>query len=84
MSEHKPRPGDITLWMNEKYEDGGNQPYAKGKGIDLNGTNVKGALWMPKSDKMKGRAFYLTVEPDNYVAQNKQTNKEEEPTDLPF
>ena len=29
MSEHKPRPGDITLCINEKYEEGGNQPYAK-------------------------------------------------------
>ena len=86
MSEHKPKLGDITLWKNEKYEVGGNQPYARGKGVDLNGTNIEVTLWIPKSDKMADRAFNLTMKPDNYRKQIKQTNQQEEkePTDLPF
>ena len=86
MSEHKPKLGDITLWKNEKYEVGGNQPYARGKGVDLNGTNIEVTLWIPKSDKMMDRAFNLTMKPDNYRKQIKQTNQQEEkePTDLPF
>ena len=86
MSEHKPKLGDITLWKNEKYEVGGNQPYARGKGVDLNGTNIEVTLWIPKSDKMMDRAFNLTMKPDNYGKQINQTNQQEEkePTDLPF
>ena len=86
MSEHKPKLGDITLWKNEKYEVGGNQPYARGKGVDLNGTNIEVTLWIPKSDKMADRAFNLTMKPDNYGKQINQTNQQEEkePTDLPF
>ena len=86
MSEYKPKLGDITLWKNEKYEAGGNQPYARGRGVDLNGTNIEVTRWIPKSDKMADRAFNLTMKPDNYGKQIKQTNQQEEkePTDLPF
>jgi 4-hydroxythreonine-4-phosphate dehydrogenase len=42
------------VWKNEKYTQGGNQPYAKGKGKDLNGAEVEVTLWIPKSDKIKG------------------------------
>lgn len=84
MSDYKPKPGELTVWKNDKYEVGGRQPYARGKGIDLNGTPVEVTLWIPKSDKISDKAFNVTIRPDNYLEQNKQTNKEEEPTDLPF
>ena len=84
MSDYKPKPGELTVWKNDKYEVGGKQPYARGSGIDLNGTPVQVTLWIPKSDKMSDRAFNITMRPDNYLEQNKQTNKEEEPSDLPF
>ena len=84
MSEHRPKPGYFTAWKNDKYEVGSNQPLARGKGIDLNGTPVEVTVWIPKSDEMSDRAFNVTIKPDNYSKQNKQTNKEEEPTDLPF
>ena len=84
MSEHKPKPGYYTVWKNDKYEVGGNQPYASGKGIDLNGNPVEVAVWVPKLDKISDRAFNITIRPDNHLEQNKQTKKEEEPTDLPF
>ena len=55
--EHK--PGQGTLWKNEKYIKGGNQPYAKGKVIDPSGNEWDAALWIPKSDKVKG--FNITL-----------------------
>lgn len=61
---YEQKKGTGTLWKNEKYTQGGNQPYAKGKVIDLNGDEIEITLWIPKSEKIKG--FNVTItEPYN-------------------
>ena len=59
MSNYEQKNGTGTIWKNEKYVPGGNQPYAKGVIKDLNGNDVDVALWIPKSDKIKG--FNMTM-----------------------
>ena len=56
---YEQKNGQFTVWKNEKYTQGGNQPYAKGKGLDLSGKEIEVTLWIPKSDKIKG--FNLTI-----------------------
>jgi len=56
---YEPKNGNFTVWKNEKFTPGGNQPYARGKGKDHNGNEVEVTLWIPKSDKIKG--FNLTI-----------------------
>lgn len=46
MSDYKPKPGDITVFRNNKKQPGDNQPDYDGKGIDLNGNDVRIALWV--------------------------------------
>ncbi len=58
---YEAKNGEITVWKNEKYVQGGNQPYAKGTGKDLNGVEIDVALWIPKSEKIKG--FNMTLKP---------------------
>jgi hypothetical protein len=86
---YEPKDGQITVWKNEKYEKGGNQPYARGKGKDHRGNEVEITLWIPKSEKVKG--FNLTIaEPWNKeqtavipeVATTELPKEEED--DLPF
>lgn len=60
MSEYKQKNGTGTVWKNEKYENGGNQPYAKGTVLDLGGNEMDIALWIPKSEKIKG--FNVTLQ----------------------
>ena len=59
MSNYKQKAGTGTLWKNKNYVKGGNQPYAKGTIKDLNGDDIDVALWIPKSDKIKG--FNITM-----------------------
>ena len=59
MANYEQKFGQFTVWVNEKYTKGGNQPYAKGKGKDLQGNEIEVTLWIPKSEKIKG--FNLTV-----------------------
>lgn len=85
MSNYEQKNGQITVWKNEKYEVGGKQPYAKGKGLDLNGKEIEVTLWIPKSDKIKG--FNLTIsEPYVSTAYTTQSNSidEEDVDGLPF
>jgi hypothetical protein len=56
---YEQKDGQFTVWKNEKYTQGGNQPYARGKGKDDQGREVEVTLWIPKSDKIKG--FNLTI-----------------------
>lgn len=46
MSDYKPKPGDITVFRNTKKTPNDNQPDYDGKGIDLNGNDVRIALWV--------------------------------------
>jgi hypothetical protein len=48
------RPGTGTIYKNEKYVAGGTQPYARGTVKDLEGNDLQIALFMPKSDRIKG------------------------------
>lgn len=75
MSKFEHKEGTGTVFKNEKYTEGGNHPYAKGSGKTLEGKDIEIALWVPKSDKIKG--FNLTFQ-EPY---KKQDSKEE---DLPF
>ena len=59
MANYEQKNGQFTVWVNDKYTKGGNQPYAKGKGKDLQGNEIEVTLWIPKSDKIKG--FNLTM-----------------------
>ena len=59
MANYEQKNGQFTVWVNEKYTKGGNHPYAKGKGRDLQGNEIEVTLWIPKSDKIKG--FNLTM-----------------------
>ena len=79
MSNYKQKAGTGTLWKNEKYVPGGNQPYAKGVVKDLNGNDVDVALWIPKSDKIKG--FNITMQ-EPYKKKEETSNKEDD--SLPF
>ena len=59
MSDYEQKNGTGVVWKNEKYEKGGKYPYAKGIIKGLNGEDLDVALWIPKSEKIKG--FNLTM-----------------------
>ena len=61
MDNYEQKNGTGVVWKNDKYTKGGNQPYAKGIIKGLNGEDLDVALWIPKSDKIKG--FNLTMKP---------------------
>lgn len=61
MSNYEPKNGQITVWKNDKYVEGGKYPYANGRGTNLDGKPVEVTLWIPKSDKMANRAFNMTI-----------------------
>jgi hypothetical protein len=79
---YEPKNGELTVWKNDKYVTGGNQPYAKGTGFDLNGVEIDVALWMPKSDKVKG--FNLTIKPAYKKQEVENLTTGTEPDTLPF
>jgi len=90
MANYEQKNGQFTVWVNDKYTKGGKQPYAKGKGKDLQGNEIEVALWIPKSDKVKG--FNLTMsEPYQKLTEAAQTSQdipqsisEESGNSLPF
>lgn len=88
MSDYEQKNGTGVLWKNEKYVKDGNYPYAKGIIKGLDGEQLDVALWIPKSDKIKG--FNLTMKPfekkvNNNAANNSYaTSAPEEVDDLPF
>lgn len=58
------KAGNGTLFKNDSYTQGGTHPYCKGKFKDPTGKEWEAALWLPKSDKIKG--FNITIkEPYN-------------------
>ena len=81
MSDYEQKNGTGVVWKNDKYTKGGNQPYAKGIIKGLNGEELDVALWIPKSEKIKG--FNLTMKlyekPQEYT-----TSAPTEESDLPF
>lgn len=82
---YEQKNGEITIWKNDKYETGGNQPYARGTGKDLQGNDIDVALWIPKSDKVKG--FNMTIKPaykKEEKTQPQQSQPVSEGADLPF
>lgn len=84
MSDYVQKNGTGTIWKNDHYTDGGRQPYAKGKILDLEGNEREVALWIPRSDKVKG--FNLTMQlPYNKEESAPETKEESKtPNDLPF
>ena len=85
MSNYEQKNGTGVVWKNEKYEKGGKYPYAKGIIKGLNGEDLDVALWIPKSDKIKG--FNLTMKPYEKPQEPKgeyTTSAPAEESDLPF
>ncbi|MBK5721394.1 hypothetical protein JGH11_10965 [Dysgonomonas sp. Marseille-P4677] len=79
--------GQGTAFKNDKYENGGNQPYARGKFKTPDGKEYDITLWIPKSDKVK--VFNLTIqEPYQGVqgstTQVSQNTPQGEGDNLPF
>ena len=90
MANYEQKNGQFTVWVNKKYTKGGNHPYAKGKGKDLQGNEIEVTLWIPKSDKIKG--FNLTmsepyqkpIEGTQKAQEVPQSISEESGNSLPF
>lgn len=84
MNNYENKPGTGTIWKNDKYEKGGKYPYANGIIKGLTGEDLDVALWIPKSEKIKG--FNVTMKP--YEAREKKdegyTTTPPEAEDLPF
>lgn len=81
--EHK--NGQGTAFKNDKYEKGGNQPYARGQVKTPEGKLYDVTLWIPKSDKVNG--FNVTLqEPYQKDTTQRETpvKKESQSEDLPF
>lgn len=51
--------GQGTAFKNNKFEQGGTQPYATGRFKTPTGEEYEIALWIPKSPNVKG--FNITV-----------------------
>lgn len=58
---YEQKNGELTVWKNDKFVKGGNQPYAKGTGKDLQGNEIEVVLWIPKSENIKG--FNCVIKP---------------------
>jgi hypothetical protein len=86
MDNYEQKNGTGVVWKNDKYTKGGNHPYAKGIIKGLNGEDLDVALWIPKSDKIKG--FNLTMKPYEKTYEKPQeeytTSAPTEESDLPF
>lgn len=84
MSDYEQKNGTGVLWKNEKYVKDGNYPYAKGIIKGLDGEQLDVALWIPKSDKIKG--FNLTMKPYDKPQEPKgeYTTGAPDESDLPF
>ena len=85
MSDYENKPGTGTIWKNDKYEKGGKYPYANGIIKGLTGEDLDVALWVPKSDKIKG--FNLTMKPYDKPQEPKgeyTTGAPADESDLPF
>lgn len=84
MSDYEQKNGTGVLWKNDKYEKGGKYPYANGIIKGLTGEDLDVALWIPKSEKIKG--FNVTMKP--YEAREKKdegyATTPPEAEDLPF
>lgn len=84
MNNYENKPGTGTIWKNEKYVKDGNYPYAKGIIKGLDGEQLDVALWIPKSEKIKG--FNVTMKP--YEAREKKdegyATAPADESDLPF
>jgi len=80
MDNYEQKNGTGVVWKNDKYTKGGNHPYAKGIIKGLNGEDLDVALWIPKSEKIKG--FNLTMK----LYEKPQAGYATEPPvdDLPF
>ena len=81
MSDYEQKNGTGVVWKNEKYEKGGKYPYAKGIIKGLNGEDLDVALWIPKSEKIKG--FNLTMKPYEKRPMP-ETSLDPQDDDLPF
>ena len=79
---YEQKNGTGTVWKNDKYTVGGNQPYAKGTVKDLNGNDLDVALWIPKSDKIKG--FNVTIQEPYKKEEQAKPAQVVEDKDLPF
>jgi len=57
MSQKYDNRGQISLWLNEKYEVGGKYPKYKGSVILMDGSSREVALWENDSDNPKAPAL---------------------------
>ena len=75
--------GQGTAFKNDKFEKGSNQPYAKGKIKTPDGKEYDIALWIPKSDKIKG--FNITLqEPYKKKVEDNMPDFLQSKDELPF
>ena len=81
MDNYEQKNGTGVAWKNDKYTKGGNHPYAKGIIKGLNGEDLDVALWIPKSEKIKG--FNLTMKPYEKRPMP-ETSLDPQDDDLPF
>lgn len=76
--EHEAGRG--TAFKNERYENGGSHPYAKGTVKTPSGELLEIALWIPKTDKVKGFNVTLQEPYDNSGGTEESAGVD----DLPF
>lgn len=53
--KYEQKPGDITIFRNRNKEEGDKRPDYDGKGLDLNGNEIRIALWI--KDGANGKFF---------------------------
>ncbi len=81
MDNYEQKNGTGVVWKNDKYTKGGNQPYAMGIIKGLNGEELDVAIWIPKSERIKG--FNLTMKPYEKRPMP-ETSLDPQDDDLPF
>ncbi len=88
MSGYVPKPGDISVFKNQNKQPGDNRPDYDGKGLDLNGNEIRIALWIKEGKNGKFMSGKLEVpRPKQQPAQQPapaQTNGGGSNDDIPF
>jgi len=51
--KYETKPGDITIFRNRSKEQGDKRPDYDGKGLDLNGNEIRVALWVREGQNGK-------------------------------
>lgn len=64
MSGYQPKPGDVSVFKNDRKEKDTHPDY-RITGLDLNGDKIKGALWL-KTDRNGNKYMSGKIEADTY------------------